>query len=322
MDHVNNIVQKVENFVDNRIDDVQDFTDWVKCKAIGVLRSGYNKHDIKASSVLPSSREFKLPTSVDCRPHVTNPKQQGEIPSCVGMVGARIAEWHQYIKTGEIVEMSPECIYEQRNDIKSPGMTGRNCMGILTTFGCITKEEYNNKTIYNNKKQLPKLAIKRRIGSSARIFDAHTLKKALVVNGPCLVVLPLLNSTRHFWCPVTQEEQLNWEKEGKIKGHGVACIGYRDECDVDPGEEAGFIICNSWGASWGDNGYTILPYDHFDYVWESWTALPRNDNDKNKNNKALRKQGNYKAGGSVSVSNEKHVEEDDSKEHPRCCIVQ
>ena len=39
-----------------------------------------------------------------------------------------------------------------------------------------------------------------------------------------------------------------------IGGHAMNCVGYDDEL-------GGFIVENSWGNSWGANGYCIIPYE-------------------------------------------------------------
>jgi len=47
--------------------------------------------------------------------------------------------------------------------------------------------------------------------------------------------------------------QPNVKKERLLGGHAVVCVGYDDEKKT-------FIIRNSWGAGWGDNGYFHMPY--------------------------------------------------------------
>lgn len=38
-----------------------------------------------------------------------------------------------------------------------------------------------------------------------------------------------------------------------VGGHAVLCVGYDDERQM-------FVVRNSWGDSWGDNGYFYMPY--------------------------------------------------------------
>jgi C1A family cysteine protease len=35
----------------------------------------------------------------------------------------------------------------------------------------------------------------------------------------------------------------------------------------------GFIIRNSWGDDWNDDGHTIFPYTDWGLQWEVWTAI-------------------------------------------------
>jgi C1A family cysteine protease len=46
--------------------------------------------------------------------------------------------------------------------------------------------------------------------------------------------------------------------------HGVAIIGWNDK---------GFIIKNSWGEDFGNNGTTILPHERFNELQEIWTVI-------------------------------------------------
>jgi hypothetical protein len=51
-----------------------------------------------------------------------------------------------------------------------------------------------------------------------------------------------------------------------IGGHAFALVGYND---------IGFLVQNSWGASWGKGGFATLPYeDWLDCAWDAWVARP------------------------------------------------
>ena len=43
--------------------------------------------------------------------------------------------------------------------------------------------------------------------------------------------------------------------ESILGGHAVVAVGYDN-----PSRR--FIIANSWGSSWGDNGYFYMPYEY------------------------------------------------------------
>lgn len=93
-----------------------------------------------------------------------------------------------------------------------------------------------------------------KINDYAMIGSELILKQAIVANGPCLVALPVYDSSRNdFWNGT--------ELEG---GHCVAVVGYTKD---------GFIIRNSWGTGYGNRGYSLLPYSDFSKVRECWTII-------------------------------------------------
>jgi hypothetical protein len=60
------------------------------------------------------------------------------------------------------------------------------------------------------------------------------------------------------------------QRSGKAdSGHAVAFVGYTDE---------GFIVQNSWGESWGEGGFALLPYEdyliHATDVWVAQVGVP------------------------------------------------
>ena len=58
---------------------------------------------------------------------------------------------------------------------------------------------------------------------------------------------------------------------GRNGGHNISIVGYDDNIwidvngngQVDPGERGAFLICNSWGSNWGNNGFVWVSYDAF-----------------------------------------------------------
>jgi C1A family cysteine protease len=64
--------------------------------------------------------------------------------------------------------------------------------------------------------------------------------------------------------PVYSDELKFWNGNNYQGAHAVSAVGFDD---------SGFLIKNSWGADWGNSGYTILPYDDFDKVIEAWCVI-------------------------------------------------
>jgi len=65
------------------------------------------------------------------------------------------------------------------------------------------------------------------------------------------------------------------EGERILGGHAL-CL-----CGIDKNRER-FIVRNSWGESWGDNGYFYMPYEYFldnQYCSDLWTVLKVKDLD-------------------------------------------
>lgn len=90
----------------------------------------------------------------------------------------------------------------------------------------------------------------------AMVGSILQLKHALVINGPCIGGLPVRDSNEFkFWDPSIS---------GFEGGHAIAIVGYDKE---------GFIIRNSWGTIYGENGYSHLPYEDFSQFYEIWTLM-------------------------------------------------
>jgi C1A family cysteine protease len=58
---------------------------------------------------------------------------------------------------------------------------------------------------------------------------------------------------------VAKTGMMKWpeQEEKRLGGHAVLAVGYDDS--LDGGR---FIVRNSWGEAWGDQGYFYMPYDY------------------------------------------------------------
>ena len=95
-----------------------------------------------------------------------------------------------------------------------------------------------------------------KIGQYARIKSSFALRFAILMNGPCFGALPVYNETDNFWIKREGDELLAF--------HAIAIVGY---------DNNGFIIRNSWGGSFGSEGYTKIPNEDFGKFIELWSII-------------------------------------------------
>lgn len=70
--------------------------------------------------------------------------------------------------------------------------------------------------------------------------------------------------------PYANQLAASW-MNGAVGGHMITIVGYNDNVwidvngngKVDPGEKGAFLIANSWGTGWGNNGFVWVSYDAF-----------------------------------------------------------
>lgn len=135
----------------------------------------------------------------------------------------------------------------------------QNNINKYTKKGCFDINYiYNNRSNIQQNGMSPKEAfniMKQQgyITDYARILNKYCLKDSIIVNGPAMLILPVYSDELKFW------------NGNNYQGaHAVSAVGFDD---------SGFLIKNSWGADWGNSGYTILPYDDFDKVIEAWCVI-------------------------------------------------
>ena len=184
-------------------------------------------------------RDFEIPIEYSYKKYLPLVIDQGNKPICVPCSLSAYINWVINTDTGENKvdnEVDLQEIFDSSSVKSSEGMTFKDGLKFLKHEGVSTKEGVETIDRY------------------ATIGSMICLKQALILNGPCVGALPVYDSrVTEFW------DSAYGDYEG---GHAVAIVGYNED---------GFIIRNSWGRSYGDNGYSIIPYDDFNKFMEIWT---------------------------------------------------
>jgi len=213
-----------------------------------------------AEAIFPAKSELNLPKKLDLRKDLQPIRNQGSQGTCAAQTAACLKEWQEKKDVKLDEHFSPQFIYNNRSNFPNPGMYGRDVMRILHKIGCCREQYFpyeKDKNIKGTPEDTYKDASKYKIKSYAQCNTIEGVKKALYKNGPCYISFPTYNHGRSFWKP----EKLG---QKRIGGHAVTIVGYNT---------SGFIIRNSWGKNWCDQGYTLYPYDEFGSHWEIWTTI-------------------------------------------------
>lgn len=178
---------------------------------------------------------------VNVLPKVLN---QGSDPICCPCSISAYINWKINCRTGDKRDNGVDYfeIYNARSMKMCEGMSFKDGLGFVKRHGVRTK------------------AGNFKVNDYALIKNPIALKMALLANGPCLIALPVYEPTvNSFWLPRKGQQD-----KDVLGYHAVAVVGY---------DEEGFIIRNSWGKSYCENGYSKLLYRDFNRIIEIWTIF-------------------------------------------------
>ena len=107
------------------------------------------------------------------------------------------------------------------------------------------------------------------------IFDIGQMKQCLIDGYPFVFGMLLYSSFYN----VTSNGMVSVPKtnEELLGGHCMSCVGYDDNKQC-------FIVRNSWGPTWGDNGVCYIPYSYMcdaNNTWDLWTVREITDTEGN-----------------------------------------
>jgi C1A family cysteine protease len=230
------------------------------------------------------------PVAVDLRAHCSPIEDQGALGSCTANAGAGIIEYYERRAFGRHLDASRLFLYKTtRNLMKMKGDTGaylRTTIGAMVLFGVPPEEHWpyhdgpdqfdkeppafcyafaqNYKAIQYYRHDLPSV-------TAAATLDR--VKAHLAAGHPSMFGFTVYSSIET--ADARGAIPFPGPKERILGGHAVVAVGYDDKLRIEntgnegagkprrgPATSGALLIRNSWGRSWGDDGYGWLPYEY------------------------------------------------------------
>lgn len=221
-----------------------------------------------------------LPDKVDLREPWWPVRNQGNTGACVGFATADgVLRWH-YVKEKLIDKdqlVSPRFIWMANKEtdnftayptsfLDSAGTSTKLGLKVARKYGCVPEDMLPMKgalsrlaphTFFSISSQYRINAFYNLKPANSDRLDLDTLKSWLSAQGP---VLTRLDVDKAFHRATSTSGVLDRYDRAKARGgHAVCFVGYTKDH---------FIIRNSWGDKWGDNGFAYASYG---YVLDAFT---------------------------------------------------
>ncbi|KAG6585563.1 Cysteine protease RD19A, partial [Cucurbita argyrosperma subsp. sororia] len=222
--------------------------------------------DAQKAPILPTDN---LASDFDWRDHgaVTPVKNQGSCGSCWSFSAVGALEGANFLSTGQLVSLSEQQLVDcdHECDPEEAGACDAGCNGglmnsafeyILKAGGLEREEDYP----YTGKDRGPCKFQNAKIAASVSNFsvislDADQIAANLLKNGPLAIGINaafMQTYMKGVSCPyICSKRNLN---------HGVLLVGYGSAgyAPIRFKEKPYWIIKNSWGENWGENGYYLI----------------------------------------------------------------
>lgn len=255
-------------------------------KGLNFSKEAYQNIPLAEDETLGYTGE-DLPTSVNYKAYAPYPGNQGDYGTCVGWSTAYGALSIEYAKQmgitdREQITFSAFCPYYIYNQFKEEydffcqsGGFFEDALEILYTKGA--KRYYLPEySCYSDYEDFPvSNASNFKIKDYYRLFDwnetefdkalglesdrVENIKKALSGGHPVLIGMYVPSSfdwiNGDVWSP-TQEEKENYNSQ---PGHAMTIVGYDDNK-----YGGAFEVMNSWGRTWGNDGFVWVKYEDMD----------------------------------------------------------
>lgn len=247
-------------------------------------RDTVDQRDHKFSRTFFPHGEVVLPPSVDLRPQCPSVYDQGELGSCTANAGCTC---RAMLLEGEELSLSRMFLYYaeralEENTQKDSGASLRDACKAIFRWG-ICEEKYMPYDVSKYKAPPSKIALrsaaKYKINAYKSLENLDEIRQNLAFRQqPVMMGMDVYESFESEMTAKTGILSMPHTGEKNLGGHAVLVVGYRD-VDQKGGWKKksavpqGYLIMrNSWGSSWGQEGYFYMPYAYVSqgYTYDYW----------------------------------------------------
>lgn len=214
--------------------------------------------------------------SADLRPYFRAAQNQGQQGSCLSFTITSIFEYMMKVNQSENCDLSEAFLYYNARNLDQTGDVSVNtdmgsrfkpAMDSLTQYG-IALEMYcpYDEGVYDRKPSeaaYADAATRKLIKALNVDRKVEDVKSAIAEGYPVAASFTLCESFMpaggYISMPTPEEiaetlkNEDDPEKKARHSRHAMAIVGFSDELQM-------FLVRNSWGQDWGDNGYCYIPY--------------------------------------------------------------
>jgi hypothetical protein len=208
-------------------------------------------------------------------------KDQGKLGSCVGFAVTAMKEWQEQqehlleVEEGKkdnrkklSYDLSEQWLYYKCKEIDSwpneEGTSIRYAMKVLSKVGvpCEKAWPYDDINVGEPARWATLVSRWALGGEYVRLDTPESIIVALKDNGPVPVGIGCYQEI--FYAKSDGIVPYPKDPQTCYGGHAICLIGWNPETRM-------FKFKNSWGTSWGENGYGYLPYNYIkDFCWDAW----------------------------------------------------
>ena len=188
---------------------------------------------------------------------VTNVKNQGACGSCWAFSTTGALEGAKYLKTGELVALSEQNLLDcDHQDLGCSGGLMDNAFKFDEKSGGLCSEaDYPYEAKQNDECRTDCTDVP---GSIVHTFmDVPPGKEKALLAAIAMQPISIAIQASQFVFQFYKSGVITDDSCGRSAAidHGVLAVGYGTDLDT---QEPYWLVKNSWGATWGDNGYVKL----------------------------------------------------------------
>lgn len=244
---------------------VNYFADWsfeeFRSKMFGT-RVGNATRNNNLGSFLRLPKHISLPESVDWRTEgaVTQVKNQGECGSCWAFSTTGALEGANFRANGKLVELSEQQLVDCSGKFENQGCNGGlmdNAFEYVKENGGVDTEQSYPYHARAGRCHFKKSAIGSECSgyNDIPIGNEEALKEALATVGPISIAIDATEGKFMLYKEGVLVDDTCGNSPDKLD-HGVLLVGYGTENSTVHGKSQDYwIVKNSWGPGWGEQGY-------------------------------------------------------------------